>query len=341
MFNFASILRNRRTSYLAAWLAYMLFTLSAFPAFSITVMLFSIVLSMVGAWLYSYPGWLLTTALTIPYHYLMLMYLSDDPASWNEAFNPFGISTQLIISGSIALLRSTRDSLDSLKTLLEKKIETRTRELRSLNGYIIGNYEKEQALLSHTLLQNIGESLRDMQKESAVLGSSLLASDNPNAFQAARLNQLIRKTIDWIHNLRFIDYSIRDEQVEYTHAIRRLAHSFQETAGTHFDMELSNDLDKIPEATIYQLYRITHEAVTNAVRHGNARRVEITLEVNNDHWVLTVVNNGTPLPKNLKEGSGTSIIRQRARAINATTSIERTRDGRTRFVCASNQNHIE
>ena len=54
--------------YLLAWLIYIGFSLLAFPFLRITVMLFSIPLSMAGGWLYRYKGALVTTAMSIPYH---------------------------------------------------------------------------------------------------------------------------------------------------------------------------------------------------------------------------------------------------------------------------------
>lgn len=340
MINSAPNSEKLRTAYLLAWLTYMLFTLCAFPVFSITVMLFSIILSMIGAWLYYYPGCLFTTALTIPYHYLMLRYFSDDPTTWNEAFNPFGISTQLLISGSIALIQSARNKLNILKTQLEKRVELRTQELNQLNNYIIENYEKQQTLLSRTLLQNIGSSLCNMDKESTTLGSRLVAENNPNTFRAVRLNQLIKKIITYVNDLNFIDYSQEDEQVKFACLVQKLANNFEETAGTHFELIICGDLEELPETTQYQLYRITHEAVTNAVRHGKAKQIEIALKTNNIPWILTVVNDGNPLPEKLEEGSGTSMVRQRAEIINATVNIGTTYDGLTRFECVSNQNTV-
>lgn len=338
MINPTPSMEKRRTTYLLAWLAYIVFTRCAFPVFSITVMQLSIVLSMIGAWLYYYPGGLFTTTLTIPYHYLMLRYFSDDPTIWNEAFNPFGISTQLLISGLTALIQSKKRKLSHRKEQLEKRIELRTQELNRLNNYLIEKQEKQHVLLCHTLLQSISDSLHTMARETSTLGSCLLAENNPKAFQAVRLNQLINQTAAYVENYNFIDYSLNDNQAEFSQLVKNIITTFEETAETHFDLKINDSLKRLPEATQYDLYRITHEAVTNAVRHGRAKQVEIALETTPVSWMLTVMNDGNPLPETIKEGSGSSMIRQRANKINATVTLKKTLDGRTRFECVSNQN---
>ena len=77
--------------YLTSWMAYLGFAFLAFPNLQITVMLYSIPLTMLGGWLYIYKGALLTTFATVPVHFILLNHYSDDPSVIFEAFNPFGI----------------------------------------------------------------------------------------------------------------------------------------------------------------------------------------------------------------------------------------------------------
>ena len=322
---------HKSTLYASAWLIYILFTVLAFPIFSITVFLFSIALSTVGAWLYRYPGWQLTTLLTIPYHYVLLTYSSDDPAIWNEAFNPFGITTQLFISGAIALLKSAKDKLDHLNSLLEQKIEKRTQELNRLRHYIIENHETIQILLSQMLIEDIGTPLSDMLKESEILVTHLIAEGSSESVKAARLNSLIHESINLIKNLEFIDSFVGNEHVQFSCSVRKLADNFQETAGTHFELDLGREHEQMPKPLQYQLYRITHEAVTNAVRHAKADLVQISLRLKDNSYHLTVINSGQSMPEHPTMGLGLKLMQHRALQIDGTISFDATPDGLTRF----------
>ncbi len=300
-------------------------------------MLFSIALSIVGAWLYRYPGWLFTTLLTIPYHYVMLVYSSNNPVIWSEAFNLFGIITQLFISGMIALLKSAKDQLDHLNALLEKKVKMRTQELNRLRHYIIENHEEIQALLNQTLLKDLGESLSNMLKESEALVIRLIAEGRSESVEATRLNNLTKKSIALIQNLEFVDPFITNDQTIFNSSIQKLADNFRDTAGTDFELDFGSEYGSFPKFLQYQLYRITHEAVSNAIRHAKADLVRIRLELKENAYYLTVVNNGRPMPVQPELGLGIELMQHHANQVNGSISFDTTPDGQTRLLCIAPQ----
>jgi PAS domain S-box-containing protein len=67
------------------------------------------------------------------------------------------------------------------------------------------------------------------------------------------------------------------------------------------------------------LYRIAQEALTNAVRHGQARRVEIDLRVEGERYFLTISDDGGGMPADprIGEGLGLRIMAHRARLLGA------------------------
>src|SRR5208337_1909202 len=73
------------------------------------------------------------------------------------------------------------------------------------------------------------------------------------------------------------------------------------------------------------LYRIAQEAITNAVRHGKARNINIRLDSTADEIILTIIDDGIGLPENARngEGLGLRIMAYRASMIGATFNIER------------------
>lgn len=320
-------------TYAMAWLIYMLFAFFAFPIFSISVMLFSVALSMFGAWLYGYSGGIVTTALSIPFHYFMLIYYSDDPAIWHEAFNLFGISTQLLASSSVALLRNTKNKLERLNSVLEERVEERTEELARLQHYIVQNHETAQVLLSHMLLGDIGESLSDMLNKSDILLNRLVFKGDPASFQAARLNEMIKDSIDNVQNLEFVDHFFTDKQSGFAEAVREVVKQFTETAGTRFDLKFHIQHDEIPKYVQHQLYRIAREAITNAIRHGNAKNIRIQLTMDDDAYRLSIVNDGLPLPSKIESGLGLKLMQHRTQQLGGDLKWDTTPNGNTRLLC--------
>lgn len=72
------------------------------------------------------------------------------------------------------------------------------------------------------------------------------------------------------------------------------------------------------------LYRIVQEATSNAVKHGNASRVIVSMENNETKLILKIEDNGSGFSKNWdqKKGLGVRIMKFRSRLIGANLDIE-------------------
>ncbi len=78
-------------------------------------------------------------------------------------------------------------------------------------------------------------------------------------------------------------------------------------------------------AAAIHVYRITQEAVNNAIKHGKAKHVVITLDRAGDSVSIMVEDDGVGFPRVLPErrGMGLQIMQYRASLIGANISIRR------------------
>jgi signal transduction histidine kinase len=83
------------------------------------------------------------------------------------------------------------------------------------------------------------------------------------------------------------------------------------------------------------LFQIVEEAVNNAVRHGQAREIEITLERQPGGMSLRVRDDGVGLPKDVDRspGMGLRTMRYRAGVMGATFEIHSPATGGTVVSC--------
>lgn len=101
------------------------------------------------------------------------------------------------------------------------------------------------------------------------------------------------------------------------------------------EVEVNIDSETLPplsSAQINHIYRIVRECVVNAKRHGNADHICISAVRESDQLVVSVENNGLPLPaqKDLSPGLGTHQIQMRTRLLGgACTLSTRKEDGKT------------
>jgi signal transduction histidine kinase len=71
--------------------------------------------------------------------------------------------------------------------------------------------------------------------------------------------------------------------------------------------------------TATQLYRIAQEAITNALKHGQAANLRVSLETRGDYITLKIADDGVGIPDTdeAQEGMGLRIMRYRAGQIGA------------------------
>jgi signal transduction histidine kinase len=87
--------------------------------------------------------------------------------------------------------------------------------------------------------------------------------------------------------------------------------------------------------TATHLYRIAQEAVSNALKHGRAKHVEVGLGFTDGHLTLRVADDGVGMRNQgaEAEGQGLRIMRYRADAVRAILSIESPARGGTLVTC--------
>jgi signal transduction histidine kinase len=96
------------------------------------------------------------------------------------------------------------------------------------------------------------------------------------------------------------------------------------------------------------IYRITQEAIQNAIKHGDAKEIRVGLDFSETDAVLTIADNGRGIPpEQIKKtngngngnGMGLKIMRHRADLIRGTVSILSPESGGTNVVCVFKKNH--
>ena len=106
-------------------------------------------------------------------------------------------------------------------------------------------------------------------------------------------------------------------------SLRAVAESLSASHGVPCSLEFSGDARGLDQVTATHLYRIAQEALTNAVKHAHATRIELSLQVRGQGFSLQVRDDGVGLPEGLPAWGhlGLSIMRYRARIVGATLSL--------------------
>jgi signal transduction histidine kinase len=88
--------------------------------------------------------------------------------------------------------------------------------------------------------------------------------------------------------------------------------------------------------TTTHLYRIAQEAISNAIRHGKAKRIGISLSERNGTVTLTIEDDGVGMSEAWQKGQGlgTRIMSHRATMIGGVVAIEPNATGGTLVRCS-------
>ena len=104
-------------------------------------------------------------------------------------------------------------------------------------------------------------------------------------------------------------------------ALREICAAYRDRLGVTVDADL--DDVTVPAPVEHALLRITQEACANAVRHGNARRLAVSMTRQDGHVELAVRDTGTGFdPAAPHAGSGLAHIRDRVAELGGTVDID-------------------
>jgi two-component system, NarL family, sensor histidine kinase LiaS len=104
-------------------------------------------------------------------------------------------------------------------------------------------------------------------------------------------------------------------------ALREICAAYHDRLGVAVDARL--DDVAVPAPVEHALLRITQEACTNAVRHGNARELSVSMTRQNRHVELAVGDTGSGFdPAAPHDGSGLAHIRDRVAELGGTVDID-------------------
>ena len=129
-------------------------------------------------------------------------------------------------------------------------------------------------------------------------------------------------------------YPVSIEESGLAPALEKLAFDTAQRFRIACDFKCAGPVVLMDNHVAAHLYRITQEAVSNALQHGKADSVVITLGTVGGWITLKIVDNGGGMPKELKaSGMGLKTMNYRARAIGGSLEIRQCPRGGLEVIC--------
>jgi PAS domain S-box-containing protein len=197
-------------------------------------------------------------------------------------------------------------------------------ERKQLQREVLEIAAAEQRRIGQDLHDGIGQELTGLamlaQRLAALLAEKAQAEANAAASIVTRLEHALSHVRALSKGLLPVEVDAEGLMV----ALRELADRTSELNGITCTFRCRAPVAILDNQTATHLYRMSQEALTNAIKHGRARHVLISLEADGALATLTVRDDGVGFPKSRMEtaGSGLRIMRYRAELIGATLTLE-------------------
>ena len=208
-------------------------------------------------------------------------------------------------------------------------------ERRQLERELLEISERERQRIGYDLHDSLGQQLTGIAFLSKVLAQRLKACHAEEAAEAAQIVAFVNQAIEQARKLARGLVPVTLETYGLVFALQELATSVE--ALFHLSCQVSSDhaIHITDHAVAIHLYRTVQEAVNNAVQHGKAQHIMITLSVLHGCLTLMVHDDGVGFSAVMagQHGMGLRIMHHRARMIGATLEVQRGTLGGTSVIC--------
>lgn len=211
------------------------------------------------------------------------------------------------------------------RKVIEEDLRRAEERLRAFTAHIESVREDERTRLAREVHDELGQALTGLKMDLSWLEKRFPKEPEE---AAGRMKSMFRLVDATIQSVRRISSALRPQVLDDVGLIGTLkwqAREFQVRTGIRCKVDLPADDLALDQAQSTAAFRILQEALANVARHAGATRVDISLRVDTEHFILKIADNGRGVseadlrsPKSL----GLLGIRERAFLLGGKVDIE-------------------
>lgn len=208
-------------------------------------------------------------------------------------------------------------------------------ERKRLEREILEVSNREQRRIGHDLHDGVCQQLAAIAYRMDIMADQLQKKGVAESFEVERIGGLVNETITQTRGVARGLFPVHLEE----HGLVSAIEEFAANAENLFKIQCQFSCDEpslVVESTVsLHLYYIIQEAVLNAVKHGKATSIAISIARDNDRFVLTIRDNGAGFQSpGGSTGMGIRIMRYRASVIGTTLDLKSAPGQGTQITCA-------
>jgi signal transduction histidine kinase len=193
---------------------------------------------------------------------------------------------------------------------------------RELLQRLLVTQEEQQRRIAQELHDHAGQTITALIIQLAQLSAK---TDGALSATLDRLHTLAQQSLD---ELRKLVYELRPtilDDLGLLPAVRSYVDTYVRPSGVEVELVASDRPERLPQDVETVAFRIIQEASTNALRHANAGRLEIRVDVKNDVLLVMVRDNGVGFDAEREDVGRHSLglygMRERAQLVGGTLQV--------------------
>jgi signal transduction histidine kinase len=216
-----------------------------------------------------------------------------------------------------------------------QKLRDVLEERKRLEAELLEIAENERRRIGLDLHDDLGQKLTGMLLITRALEQRLSREGHKEVEDVQRVCELIEQSVNHTHNLAHHFSSIDATGGDLAEVMGGLAATVEKMFGIPCECTIKGEIPPLPENTSAQFYKIAQEAVSNAIKHGKASCVWISILGNPQKLIFSIRNDGIPFtpPLNPKARMGLRTMNYRANTIGATFEIKPNQKDGTIVTC--------
>jgi signal transduction histidine kinase len=201
-----------------------------------------------------------------------------------------------------------------------------TRNLQYARERLVIAREEERRRIRNDLHDGLAPTLASLQLQLREIRRHIRQDPAQAEALASDLHQELRQATAQIRELV---YDLRPPMLDELGLVGAIKNFRLPGSALTLVVNAPEPLPKLPAAVEVAVYRITSEAIHNAVKHAQATMCVAAIEVGDGRLTLSVRNNGAGLPDDYHTGVGLRSMKERAAELGGTLAIRVIENGDT------------
>jgi len=250
-----------------------------------------------------------------------------EPSVW-ERFRIYILAAMaLLLAQSVLIVglllhRARRRTVERELRTRETELRGSYERIRDLGQRLLSAQEAERSRIARELHDDFGQQL-------ALLSIHLEQLNGANPIKKNDADSLARAALERVHSiadsLRALSHRLHPAKLHLIGLVPALTSLQREL--TRSDLTVTFRHDDVPGGLRHEitlcLYRVVQEALQNAIKHGAARQVSVSLRRAGEQLLLTVVDDGVGFSVENEWGKGLGLVsmEERLESIDGTVTI--------------------